>query len=283
MRLKHNEHDKHHEHHGHDEHGAGHKHEHSHDHKHDKTLHATGNALTIRAASGLSGDMMLTGLARMLNASQDDLDAVLAALNLPALTGTVRLEQRSVHHVAGWGCVVELPHEHAHRTLVDMETLITASALHGEAKTLAIRCFTLLAEAEGTVHQKPAAEVCFHEVGALDSIVDICMVCELFVRLAPARFVCSPLPMGDGGVHCAHGWLPTPAPAVLELLKGIPVCGFAGHGETVTPTAVALLKALNADFGPWPSMRIAERALVYGTRVFDNAPNGSVWAFGPLR
>ena len=92
--------------------------------------------------------------------------------------------------------------------------------------------------------------------------------------------MCSPLPLADGGVHCAHGWLPTPAPAVLELLRDVPVCGFAGKGETVTPTAIALLKALGVSFGPWPSMRIERRALVYGGRVFPDAPNGAVWACG---
>lgn len=267
-----------HEHHEH-HHGDHHAHPDHHAHRHD--LHVHGDVLTVRASSGLSGDMMLAGLARMAGVTQDDLDALLASLRLSALHGSVRLEPRSVNHVAGWGCAVTLPHEHEHRSLVDVRAIIAASDLDEKASALADACFVLLAEAEGAVHGKPADEVCFHEVGALDSIVDICLASALFARLAPARFVCSPLPMGEGGVHCAHGWIPTPAPAVLELLRDVPVCGFAGRGETVTPTAIALLKAFGADFGPWPAMRIRERALVYGTRVFDNAPNGSVWALGP--
>ncbi len=148
-----------------------------------------------------------------------------------------------------------------------------AAGLAGEA-------FALLAAAEGRVHGLAPEKVCFHEVGALDSILDICLSCVLFDRLSPSRFVCSPLPLADGGVCCAHGWLPVPAPAVFDLLEGMPVCGFPGRGETVTPTAIALLRALGASFGPWPEMLVERRALVYGSRVFENAPNGTLFAFG---
>lgn len=86
--------------------------------------------------------------------------------------------------------------------------------------------------------------------------------------------------MADGWVTCAHGVIPVPAPAVLELLDGVPVRPFAGQGETVTPTAMALLKAMKAEFGPWPAMRVERRALVYGTRVFEGAPNGALFACG---
>ena len=106
------------------------------------------------------------------------------------------------------------------------------------------------------------------------------MSCELFCLLAPSRFVVSPLPMADGFVRCAHGIIPVPAPAVLELMDGVPVRPFPGQGETVTPTAMALLKALPAEFGPWPAMRVEKKALVYGTRVFEDAPNGALFAYG---
>ena len=264
--------------HGHT-HAHGHEHEHGHDHE-QKETRFPGSCLTIRAASGLSGDMMLTGLALMSEATREDLDALVAGIGLDALAGAVSLERRSVNHVAGWGCRVRLPHEHAHRNMRAIAGIIEKSAMDEPAASLALKTFFLLAEAEGAVHGLSPQEVVFHEVGALDSILDICLVCSLFVRLAPANFVCSPLPLADGGVLCAHGWLPTPTPAVLELLRDIPVCGFAGQGETVTPTAIALLRALGASFGPWPSMRIERRALVYGGRVFADAPNGAVWAFG---
>ena len=225
--------------------------------------------------------MMLAGMALMCGAGQADLQELVASLRLPGLEGSVRLEERAVRGVAGWGAAVHLPHEHAHRSLIDILGIIRSSALAPEAAAFAEKTFSLLAQAEGAVHGRPPEEVTFHEVGALDSIVDICLVCALYARLAPARFVCGPLPLADGGVLCAHGWLPVPAPAVLRLLEGVPVRSFPGEGETVTPTAIALLKALGARFGPWPGMLIERQALVYGTKIFENAPNGSIWAFGP--
>jgi uncharacterized protein (DUF111 family) len=242
---------------------------------------AAASCLTVRAVSGLSGDMMLAGLALMNGAAPEDLDALTAELGMDTLAGACALERRSVNRIAGWGCRITLPHEHSHRNLRDIAELIEKSAMAPRAASLALATFSLLAEAEGEVHGIPPHEVVFHEVGALDSILDICLTCSLFVRLAPSRFVCSPLPLADGGVRCAHGWLPTPAPAVLELLRDVPVRAFSGAGETVTPTAIALLKGLGARFGPWPSMRIERRALVYGSREFADAPNGAIWAFGP--
>jgi uncharacterized protein (DUF111 family) len=263
--------------HAHDhEHGPEHSREHEH---HHECRH--NHVLTVRATSGLSGDMMLAGLARMNDLTQADLDAEAALIGLPALRGCLRLEPRSVNNVGGWGCAVDLPHEHAHRTFADIRVIIEASSLAPRARELAVSAFALLAEAEGAVHGKDADSVRFHEVGALDSILDICLVASLFARLAPDHFVCSPLPLGDGGVHCAHGWLPAPAPAVLHLLDNVPVRGFAGRGETVTPTAIALLKALGATFGPWPDMIVARQALIYGGKVFPDAPNGVIWAYRP--
>lgn len=236
--------------------------------------------LTIRANSGLSGDMLLTGLLKMTEVSEAEVETLLAAI-MPELSGSLRLVRKQVHHVGGWHAEVNLPHQHEHRTLADITALIKACGMTDAAKGLATETFTLLARAEAAVHEKKPEDVHFHEVGALDSILDICLACELFATLAPGRFVASPLPMADGFVACAHGVIPVPAPAVLELLEGIPVRPFAGRGETVTPTAIALLRALGAEFGPWPAMRVEKRALVYGGKIFENAPNGAIFAFGP--
>jgi uncharacterized protein (DUF111 family) len=258
---------------------------HGHDHPHSAPAPASGpgRILTVRATAGLSGDMMLAGLIRMNDLTRAELEAEVALLGFADLQGRIRLEQRSVNAVNGWSCAVDLPCEHEHRSLADIRSLIGACGLSDPAKQLSLECFSLLAGAEGAVHGKAPEAVHFHEVGALDSVVDICLVCSLFCRLRPERLVCSPLPLADVGVRCAHGWLPTPAPAVLQLLEGIPVCGFAGRGETVTPTALALLKTLGADFGPWPDMLVHRQALVYGTRIFPDAPNGAIWACGPER
>ncbi len=261
----------------------GHKYDtrrHEHSHEHGPAL-PTGNAiLTVRAVAGLSGDMILTGLACMAEITQDELDALVAELRLPALKKCVRLEDRSVNGVAGRGCRIELPHKHSHRALADIEGIIAASHMPAEAKELSLRAFRILAEAEAAVHGASPAEIAFHEVGALDSILDTCLACRLFALLKPGRFLCSPLPLADGVIRCAHGLMPSPAPAVLRLLEGVPVRGFAGKGETVTPTALSLLKALGTEFGPWPEMTVRKTAISYGSKVFADAPNGAIWAVG---
>lgn len=247
-------------------------------HTHHSTPPAT--VLTLRLHSGLSGDMFLAGLLRILAPDPENSEDF-PALIMPELSGSVRLIRKEVNGIGGWHAEVSLPHQHEHRTLRDIEALIEKSGMKDAAKRLSCSAFALLARAEASVHGKKPDEIHFHEVGALDSILDICLACELFTRLAPQRLVVSPLPLADGSVACAHGVLPVPAPAVLELLEDVPVRPFPGQGETVTPTALALLKSLGAEFGPWPSMTVARRALVYGTRVFPAAPNGATFAFGP--
>lgn len=236
--------------------------------------------LTVRALSGLSGDMMLGGLAALSGLSQADLDNLIRELKLPALDHCLSLEPRTVNHIVGVGCKIRLPHEHAHRNLSDITQIIEDSDMPEAAKTLAVHAFTLLADAEAAVHGKSPDAVTFHEVGALDSILDTCLVCRIFSMMAPARFVCSPIPLADGMIHCAHGHLPAPAPAVLKMLDKIPVRGFSGEGETITPTALSLLKALGATFGPWPDMIVEKTVISYGGKIFKNAPNGAVWALG---
>jgi pyridinium-3,5-bisthiocarboxylic acid mononucleotide nickel chelatase len=261
------------------EHEQHHKHKQHSEHGHCKAQGNTGTVLTIRAHSGLSGDIFLAGLLRMTELPEPAISERLAAI-MPELTGSVRLVRRLVNHVGGWHAEVSLPHQHAHRTLADITALIEGNGMGTVAKALALDTFTLLAKAEAFVHEKKAEEVHFHEVGALDSILDICMTCELFTLLAPSRLIVSPLPLADGSILCAHGIIPVPAPAVLELLEGIPVRPFSGQGETVTPTAIALLRSLGAVFGAWPAMRVEKQALVYGTHVFAHAPNGAVFAWG---
>lgn len=235
--------------------------------------------LVIRPNSGLSGDMMLAGLARMAGATNAELGETAASLGLPA--DCVALEEKAVQQVNGWHARVALPHEHSHRTLADVKAVIAGSALSERAKAFAERAFTILATAEGHVHGIPPEQVTFHEVGALDSILDTCLVAALYDRLDAPRLVCGPLPLCDGTVRCAHGLLPSPAPAVLDMLEGVPVRGLASSGETVTPTAISLLKALEAEFGDWPEMVVQQRALVYGTKVLPGIANGAIFAHGP--
>lgn len=236
--------------------------------------------LVVRAPSGLSGDMLLTGLARLSGTDQAGLDALCGDLGLPQLHGRARIVPRAVSGIAGWGLESEPPHDHAHRHLPDIERIIEESALPPRAKELSRAAFTLLAQAEASVHGIDASHVHFHEVGALDSIMDVCLSCALFDRLSPSRFICGPLPVCDGTVRCAHGLLSTPAPASLKLLEGVPVYGIDSSGETLTPTALTLLKTLGAQFGPWPPVVVERQERVYGSRVLPGVPNGAVFVWG---
>ena len=262
----------------------GREHDHGHDGEHPDCAGSRyrngATILTVRAVAGLSGDMMLSGLAGLVELTQAELDMLTGEMGIAALKGAVRLEPRSVNAIGGLGCRITLPHEHEHRDLAAIEKIIRASAMPEKAKTLSLKAFSLLAEAEAAVHGMTPDKVSFHEVGALDSILDTCMVCRLFVLIEPEHFICSPIPLADGSIVCAHGHLPSPAPAVLRLLEGVPVRGFAGEGETVTPTALSLLKALDAAFGPWPEMTVKKTLISYGSKIFANAPNGAVWALG---
>jgi pyridinium-3,5-bisthiocarboxylic acid mononucleotide nickel chelatase len=265
---------------GHDDHDHHHHHHHHNDEAATpiKTEVKAGGVLVIRPASGLSGDMTLAGLACMAGADSGELGAIATLIGLPQ--DCVALERRAVNDIFGWGCRVVLPDTTVHRTFADIRTLIAQSGLSAKAKHLAETTFTLLAEAEGRVHGIAPAQVHFHEVGALDSILDICLCAELFARLAPSRLVCGPLPLCDGTVKCEHGLLPAPAPAVLDLLQGVPVRGIASEGETVTPTAIALLHGLGAEFGGWPDIAIERTALIYGGRVLPGVANGALFALG---
>lgn len=256
-----------------------HPNEHSHDHLENTRMVPGKKVLTIRSHSGLSGDMFLCGLIRTLELSQQETDNILNNI-FPALKGTVHLVRKEVNHISGWHCTVELPHEHQHRNLNDVLEIISKAQLSENAKKYAVSAFSYVAEAEATVHSLAIEEVHFHEVGALDSILDICFTCELFARLNPDYFVVSPLPMADGVIYCAHGAIPCPAPAVQAMLPGIPVRPFSSEGETVTPTAIALLKAFAPAFGGWPMMTVEKINVIYGTYVYPNVPNGATFVYG---
>ncbi len=275
----------HHHEHSHEHHHGDHVHEHTHHHddhvhEHSHSRKKNEKILCIRPQSGLSGDMFLCGLASLLDLSKEQINARLKTLNLPGMENCLTINNRFVNGIQGKNAEVTLPHEHSHRTLADILDIINNSSMQDTAKELAVKTFTLLANAEAAVHGKEAKDVTFHEVGALDSILDICLTCALFAELAPDTFICGPLPLADGIIRCAHGIIPSPAPAVLALLDGAAVCPFAGTGETVTPTAIALLKTLGAQFGSWAHMQIEKNVLVYGGKVFENAPNGSIFALG---
>ncbi len=158
------------------------------------------------------------------------------------------------------------------RRWVDIRALLETSALRPRVKSRAIQAFARLAEAEGRVHGMPAEAVTFHEVGAVDSIVDMVAVCAALECLGIDELTVGPIPLGQGHTLGEHGWIPLPAPATVECLLGLSVYGRDVRGETVTPTGAALVGALAAS-GPIPPMRITKSGVGAGTWDPASHPN----------
>lgn len=168
---------------------------------------------------------------------------------------------------------VETDPEHSHRHLADLLEIIDNSQLNVAVKNRASRVFSLLAEAESEVHNVPVERIHFHEVGALDAIIDIVGACIGFELLGVERFVCSPLHVGSGTVEIAHGRFPVPPPAVVSLLRGAPIYSTEVKGELVTPTGAAIIKAVAQEFGPLPPMLVSSVGYGAGTRDYKDFPN----------
>jgi pyridinium-3,5-bisthiocarboxylic acid mononucleotide nickel chelatase len=168
------------------------------------------------------------------------------------------------------------PHEHsrAHgRSLSDIRALIERARVSETAKTTAIRMFENLGAAEAKIHNCSVEEVHFHEVGAEDAIVDIVCAAVGSEALGVDEWGCSPLNVGGGTVQCAHGILPVPAPATLELLKGAPIYSSAIQKELVTPTGAAIVKTLVSRFAAMPSLRPEKTGYGAGFRDLHQQPN----------
>jgi hypothetical protein len=165
------------------------------------------------------------------------------------------------------------PHAHGHRTMAEIHTLIAASGLSAGARAKAGELFDRLAEAEASVHQVPIERVHLHEVGALDSIVDIVGSVFALEWFGVDRIVSSPLNVGSGTVETAHGILPVPAPATLRLLEGVPVYSTGDDGELVTPTGALLVTGHADAFGPMPAMAVEKIGYGAGDRELPNQAN----------
>ena len=230
--------------------------------------------------SGISGDMAVAALLD-LGVDAGELRRELAKLALPGYDVEIRSGTRK-----GIRCTEFIVHsreaEHRHRRLDDILAIIGQSGLAAPVQDLSRRIFTVLAGAEAAVHGREVGEVHFHEVGAVDSIVDIVGFAVCLTALQPARIVASPVNLGSGLVSCAHGLLPVPAPAVAELARGIPVyAAETPRRELATPTGMALLKAVCGEYGPLPEM-VAERVGYGAGRADHDLPNVlRVWYGSP--
>ncbi len=172
--------------------------------------------------------------------------------------------------------VSESTHAHPHvhgRSLTVIRQLIQSSTLAGPVKSFAIRAFELLGASEAKIHNVPVDEIHFHEVGAVDAIVDIVAASAGIVHLDIGAWHSSPLNVGGGMVVCAHGTFPVPAPATADLLRGLPTYSAHIAKELVTPTGAALIKALAPSFGPQPAMQVEHIGYGAGSRNPTDFPN----------
>ena len=164
-------------------------------------------------------------------------------------------------------------HEHGHRSLADINKLIESSALSAKAQARAKALFLRLGEAEAAIHQIPVEKIHLHEVGALDSIIDIVGAVFALEWFAADRIVSSPLNVGGGMVNSAHGLFPVPAPATVKLLAGVPVYSSGVQSELVTPTGALLVTGYATSFGPTPAMTVDRVGYGAGDRDLPSTPN----------
>ena len=262
--------------------------------------------LYIECNMGAAGDMLLAALLELL----PDPDGFLAGLNAlgipgvrvtkgPAvkcgITGThvsVRVggveeeicdiepghdhghgeyhehEHGHAHHEHG-----HAHHEHHHTGMAEIEDLLAALPISEKVRSDALLVYRLIAEAEAAAHGRPMETVHFHEVGMMDAVTDIVGVCLALESLAPSRIIVSPIHVGSGQVHCAHGILPVPAPATAFILRGLPSYGGALRGELCTPTGAALLRHFADEFGAQPAMVTEKIGYGMGKKDFPGAAN----------
>jgi len=225
----------------------------------------------VDAVAGVAGDMLLGAL---LDAGADPeyLRSGLASLALDGLA--LETATTSRHGIAARRVSFAAAPEHdVHRNWADVRTLLDGSALPARALERAHAVFAALARAEGRVHNVAPETVRFHEVGALDAIGDVCGIVLALEDLEIDELACSPLPVPRGLIDAAHGRLPLPAPATLELLRGAPLYGVDVGVELVTPTGAAVVAALAVEFGPLPAMHLQTVGYGAGTRDLEELPN----------
>ncbi|WP_020677072.1 nickel pincer cofactor biosynthesis protein LarC [Geopsychrobacter electrodiphilus] len=225
--------------------------------------------LYLDCFSGISGDMFL-GLLIDLGLDPHALGSELDKLNLPGWQLKIEREQR--HGIEGCRVQVLCEEQHHHRHWSDIDQLIEKSALSSPIKDRARRIFLRLGEAEAKVHGISLEEVHFHEVGAIDAIIDMVGAAIGLELLGIEKLICAPLPLSRGLSRCAHGALPLPAPAVLEILYGVPILDSGCDKELVTPSGAAIAREAS-EFGPLPAMQIEVGGYGVGGWQLEDRPN----------
>jgi len=225
----------------------------------------------FQPVGGAAGDMTLASLV----AAGADLEEVSASLRPLGVPVDLSTEEAEVNGVGALRVTVRHPREHAHRDFREIRILIEGAGLPERAAGRAVEAFRRLAVAEGAVHGVDPDEVTFHEVGAVDSIVDVVGSCVALELLDVSSVTCGPLPMGTGVVRAAHGSLPVPGPATLEVLKGSKVRWTEEPHETTTPTGAALMAAFTGGrfVDAAPPMTLVSVGYGAGRARLEHAPN----------
>ena len=230
----------------------------------------TRNVAWLHPFSGIAGDMTLGAL---LDAGAE-LSFVISTLEGLNVDGwSLTTEQVDRNGIRATRAVVDAPEQHHHRRWSDIRLLLEQASLPGRVQARALAVFEALAVAEGEVHGLPSDEVHFHEVGALDAIVDIVGSCAALESLNIDEVASGPVAVGVGSISAAHGILPNPPPAVVNLLEGIPTVSVDIDMELTTPTGAAIVKALADRVGPMPDMTIAGSGYGAGTRDLPDRAN----------
>ena len=220
----------------------------------------------LDCVGGVAGDMLLAALIDA-GGDADRLRALPAQLGLPNVQITIeRVERQGIGalHVE-----VAAPGDHGHRDWRTIRGLLERS----DAPARAVEIFARLADAEAKVHGVAPEEVHFHELGGADTLIDVCGAVALLGGLEVGRIVCSPLPVSRGLVEAAHGILPVPSPATVELLRGAPLYGVDSDAELVTPTGAAIVSTLAESFGALPPLTLEHVGYGAGTRELPDRPN----------
>lgn len=227
--------------------------------------------LYLEPVGGIAGDMFLA-LAIDLGVDPQAIASALSGLKVPGWKIVASRAQR--HAITGTHVDVVLDGgvQQPHRALSEIRALIRgAGTMSKAAQERALAIFEVIGEAEAKIHDVPVDEVHFHEVGAVDSIVDVCGAAVVVELLGEPEIFSTPPPLGSGIARTAHGALPIPVPATLEILRGVPV-RFEGVGELTTPTGAALLKGL-AKVGPAPELTVEKVGYGVGTKDFRDRAN----------
>ena len=221
--------------------------------------------------SGISGDMTIGAL---LDAG-GDWEYLNEELKKLGISSEYMLKREKVikNGLSGLKFDVEYEESEHHHHYEDIIKLIQNSEVSPKAKEISLNIFQTVAEAEAKIHHVPVNKVHFHEVGAVDSIIDIVGTALLLENLEIDTICSSPIPTGSGMLKIDHGIYPIPAPATLEILKNVPLEKTEETGEMTTPTGAAIIKALSSTFGSMPSMTVKHIGYGAGSRNFSNRPN----------